>query len=126
MLTLTLVCTVTFFLVCSGTFFPYSSNPASPKPKRVFLQVRAVLPELFEILERKTLCAFSFPGQQENQLIFLLLAYLVVLDHFAYASEERSDCQSSLISWTYFSKRSNWKYLLIVFISVQIVKMHLL
>ncbi|KAK1334507.1 hypothetical protein QTO34_005513 [Cnephaeus nilssonii] len=38
MLTLTLVCTVTFLLVCSGTFFPYSSNPASPKPKRVFLQ----------------------------------------------------------------------------------------
>ncbi|XP_055434122.1 endoplasmic reticulum metallopeptidase 1 isoform X3 [Bubalus kerabau] len=38
MLSLTLVCTVTFLLVCSGTFFPYSSNPASPKPKRVFLQ----------------------------------------------------------------------------------------
>ncbi|CAK6434007.1 unnamed protein product [Pipistrellus nathusii] len=38
MLTLTLVCAVTFLLVCSGTFFPYSSNPASPKPKRVFLQ----------------------------------------------------------------------------------------
>ncbi|XP_013849040.1 endoplasmic reticulum metallopeptidase 1 isoform X2 [Sus scrofa] len=38
MLTLTLVCTVTFLLVCSGTFFPYSSNPSSPKPKRVFLQ----------------------------------------------------------------------------------------
>ncbi|XP_015417999.1 PREDICTED: endoplasmic reticulum metallopeptidase 1 [Myotis davidii] len=38
MLTLALVCTVTFLLVCSGTFFPYSSNPASPKPKRVFLQ----------------------------------------------------------------------------------------
>uniref|UniRef100_A0A9L0SP89 Endoplasmic reticulum metallopeptidase 1 n=1 Tax=Equus caballus TaxID=9796 RepID=A0A9L0SP89_HORSE len=38
MLTLTLVCSVTFLLVCSGTFFPYSSNPASPKPKRVFLQ----------------------------------------------------------------------------------------
>ncbi|XP_042542867.1 endoplasmic reticulum metallopeptidase 1 isoform X2 [Dipodomys spectabilis] len=38
MLTLTLVCTVTFLLVCSGTFFPYSSNPANPKPKRVFLQ----------------------------------------------------------------------------------------
>ncbi|KAF6124168.1 endoplasmic reticulum metallopeptidase 1 [Phyllostomus discolor] len=38
MLTLTLICTITFFLVCSGTFFPYSSNPASPKPKRVFLQ----------------------------------------------------------------------------------------
>nr|XP_031532783.1 endoplasmic reticulum metallopeptidase 1 [Vicugna pacos] len=39
MLTLTLVCTITFLLVCSGTFFPYSSNPASPKPKRVFLQL---------------------------------------------------------------------------------------
>ncbi|KAF5912772.1 hypothetical protein HPG69_007762, partial [Diceros bicornis minor] len=38
MLTLTLVCSITFLLVCSGTFFPYSSNPASPKPKRVFLQ----------------------------------------------------------------------------------------
>ncbi|XP_070231958.1 endoplasmic reticulum metallopeptidase 1 isoform X2 [Bos mutus] len=38
MLSLTLVCTVTFLLVCSGTFFPYSSNSASPKPKRVFLQ----------------------------------------------------------------------------------------
>ncbi|KAL6071353.1 hypothetical protein STEG23_006201 [Scotinomys teguina] len=38
MLTLTLVCAVTFLLVCSGTFFPYSSNPASPKPKRIFLQ----------------------------------------------------------------------------------------
>ncbi|OBS71964.1 hypothetical protein A6R68_13461 [Neotoma lepida] len=38
MLTLTVVCAVTFLLVCSGTFFPYSSNPASPKPKRVFLQ----------------------------------------------------------------------------------------
>ncbi|XP_066113307.1 endoplasmic reticulum metallopeptidase 1 isoform X2 [Saccopteryx bilineata] len=38
MLTLTLVCAVTFLLVCSGTFFPYSSNPTSPKPKRVFLQ----------------------------------------------------------------------------------------
>uniref|UniRef100_A0A8C2RZ95 Endoplasmic reticulum metallopeptidase 1 n=1 Tax=Capra hircus TaxID=9925 RepID=A0A8C2RZ95_CAPHI len=38
MLSLTLVCTVTFLLVCSGSFFPYSSNPASPKPKRVFLQ----------------------------------------------------------------------------------------
>ena len=82
MLTLTLVCTVTFFLVCSGTFFPYSSNPASPKPKRVFLQVRVVLPELFEILERKALCALSFTSQQENQPTFLLLTYLVVLDHF--------------------------------------------
>uniref|UniRef100_A0A8C4LZM5 Endoplasmic reticulum metallopeptidase 1 n=1 Tax=Equus asinus TaxID=9793 RepID=A0A8C4LZM5_EQUAS len=38
MLTLTLVCSVTLLLVCSGAFFPYSSNPASPKPKRVFLQ----------------------------------------------------------------------------------------
>ncbi|XP_066224198.1 endoplasmic reticulum metallopeptidase 1 isoform X2 [Saccopteryx leptura] len=38
MLTLTLVCAVTFLLVCSGTFFPYSSSPTSPKPKRVFLQ----------------------------------------------------------------------------------------
>ncbi|XP_069330294.1 endoplasmic reticulum metallopeptidase 1 isoform X2 [Eulemur rufifrons] len=38
MLTLTLMCTITFLLVCSGTFFPYSSNPANPKPKRVFLQ----------------------------------------------------------------------------------------
>ncbi|XP_038457356.1 endoplasmic reticulum metallopeptidase 1 [Canis lupus familiaris] len=38
MLTLTAVCMVTFFLVCSGAFFPYSSHPASPKPKRVFLQ----------------------------------------------------------------------------------------
>ncbi|XP_006881373.1 PREDICTED: endoplasmic reticulum metallopeptidase 1 [Elephantulus edwardii] len=35
---LTLVCAVTFLLVCTGTFFPYSSDPASPKPKRVFLQ----------------------------------------------------------------------------------------
>ncbi|XP_006863819.1 PREDICTED: endoplasmic reticulum metallopeptidase 1 [Chrysochloris asiatica] len=38
MVTLTLVCAVTFLLVCKGTFFPYSSDPASPKPKRVFLQ----------------------------------------------------------------------------------------
>ncbi|XP_004706575.2 endoplasmic reticulum metallopeptidase 1 [Echinops telfairi] len=38
MVALTLVCTLTFLLVCSGTFFPYSSNPANPKPKRVFLQ----------------------------------------------------------------------------------------
>ncbi|XP_048202023.1 endoplasmic reticulum metallopeptidase 1 isoform X1 [Perognathus longimembris pacificus] len=38
MLTLSVVCTVTFLLVCSGTFFPYSSDPANPKPKRVFLQ----------------------------------------------------------------------------------------
>uniref|UniRef100_A0A667HK22 Endoplasmic reticulum metallopeptidase 1 n=1 Tax=Lynx canadensis TaxID=61383 RepID=A0A667HK22_LYNCA len=38
MLSLTLVCVVTFLLVCSGAFFPYSSHPASPKPKRVFLQ----------------------------------------------------------------------------------------
>ncbi|XP_073908026.1 endoplasmic reticulum metallopeptidase 1 isoform X2 [Castor canadensis] len=38
MLTLILICTVTFLLVCSGFFFPYSSNPANPKPKRVFLQ----------------------------------------------------------------------------------------
>ncbi|KAM6184068.1 endoplasmic reticulum metallopeptidase 1 isoform 1-T1 [Erethizon dorsatum] len=38
MLTLTLICTVTFLLVCSGTFFPYSSNPANPKPKRMILQ----------------------------------------------------------------------------------------
>ncbi|XP_012576863.1 PREDICTED: endoplasmic reticulum metallopeptidase 1 isoform X2 [Condylura cristata] len=38
MLTLTVVCSITFLLVCSGTFFPYSSSPASPKPKRVFLQ----------------------------------------------------------------------------------------
>ncbi|XP_023577707.1 endoplasmic reticulum metallopeptidase 1 [Octodon degus] len=37
-LTLTLVCTVTFLLVCSGTFFPYSSSPANPKPKRMILQ----------------------------------------------------------------------------------------
>ncbi|KAM6170543.1 endoplasmic reticulum metallopeptidase 1 isoform 2-T2 [Rhynchocyon petersi] len=36
--TLTLVSTLTFLLVCTGTFFPYSSDPASPKPKRVFLQ----------------------------------------------------------------------------------------
>ncbi|XP_055986560.1 endoplasmic reticulum metallopeptidase 1 [Sorex fumeus] len=38
LLTLAGVCAVTFLLVCSGTFFPYSSNPDSPKPKRVFLQ----------------------------------------------------------------------------------------
>ncbi|KAL1787365.1 endoplasmic reticulum metallopeptidase 1 [Sigmodon hispidus] len=38
MLTLTLVCAATLLLICSGAFFPYSSNPASPKPKRVFLQ----------------------------------------------------------------------------------------
>ncbi|XP_007536139.2 endoplasmic reticulum metallopeptidase 1 [Erinaceus europaeus] len=38
LITLTVVCTVTFLLVCCGTFFPYSSNLASPKPKRVFLQ----------------------------------------------------------------------------------------
>ncbi|XP_058513360.1 endoplasmic reticulum metallopeptidase 1 [Ochotona princeps] len=38
MLALTVVCAVTFLLVCSGTFFPYCSDPASPKPKRVFLQ----------------------------------------------------------------------------------------
>ncbi|XP_051002276.1 endoplasmic reticulum metallopeptidase 1 isoform X2 [Acomys russatus] len=37
-LTLTLVCAATLLLVCSGAFFPYSSNPANPKPKRVFLQ----------------------------------------------------------------------------------------
>ncbi|XP_031245925.1 endoplasmic reticulum metallopeptidase 1 isoform X3 [Mastomys coucha] len=37
-LSLMLVCVVTFLLVCSGAFFPYSSNPESPKPKRVFLQ----------------------------------------------------------------------------------------
>lgn len=42
MLTLTLVCAISFLLVCSGAFFPYSSNPANPKPKRVFLQVRAL------------------------------------------------------------------------------------
>ncbi|XP_049752739.1 endoplasmic reticulum metallopeptidase 1 isoform X2 [Elephas maximus indicus] len=35
---LTSVCGITFLLVCSGAFFPYSSDPASPKPKRVFLQ----------------------------------------------------------------------------------------
>ncbi|XP_029469763.1 endoplasmic reticulum metallopeptidase 1 isoform X2 [Rhinatrema bivittatum] len=29
---------VTLILVCSGTFFPYSSDSASPKPKRIFLQ----------------------------------------------------------------------------------------
>lgn len=60
MLSLTLVCTVTFLLVCSGTFFPYSSNPASPKPKRVFLQVRVILCDLFEILDRKGLWYFEF------------------------------------------------------------------
>ncbi|XP_013203543.1 endoplasmic reticulum metallopeptidase 1 isoform X1 [Microtus ochrogaster] len=38
MLTLTLVCAISFLLVCSGAFFPYSSSPANPKPKRVFLQ----------------------------------------------------------------------------------------
>ncbi|XP_038193619.1 endoplasmic reticulum metallopeptidase 1 isoform X1 [Arvicola amphibius] len=38
MLILTLVCAISFLLVCSGAFFPYSSSPASPKPKRVFLQ----------------------------------------------------------------------------------------
>ncbi|CAH6777974.1 endoplasmic reticulum metallopeptidase 1 isoform X1 [Phodopus roborovskii] len=38
MLTLTLVCVATLLLVCCGAFFPYSSNPVSPKPKRVFLQ----------------------------------------------------------------------------------------
>nr|XP_054365112.1 endoplasmic reticulum metallopeptidase 1 isoform X3 [Mirounga angustirostris] len=38
LLTLTSVCAVTFLLVCGGAFFPYSSHPASPKPKRVFLQ----------------------------------------------------------------------------------------
>ncbi|XP_052043476.1 endoplasmic reticulum metallopeptidase 1 isoform X2 [Apodemus sylvaticus] len=37
-MTLILVCAVTFLLVCSGAFFPYSANPESPKPKRVFLQ----------------------------------------------------------------------------------------
>ncbi|KAK2501426.1 hypothetical protein MC885_018369, partial [Smutsia gigantea] len=82
MLTLTLVCTVTFLLVCSGTFFPYSSNPASPKPKRVFLQVRAILHELFEILASIALCVLSFTSQQENQLTFLLLTDLTVLDCF--------------------------------------------
>lgn len=59
MLSLTLVCTVTFLLVCSGTFFPYSSSSASPKPKRVFLQVRVILCELFEILDRKGLWCFE-------------------------------------------------------------------
>ncbi|XP_032163418.1 endoplasmic reticulum metallopeptidase 1 isoform X2 [Mustela erminea] len=38
LLALTSVCAVTLLLVCSGAFFPYSSQPASPKPKRVFLQ----------------------------------------------------------------------------------------
>uniref|UniRef100_A0A7N5P5M8 Endoplasmic reticulum metallopeptidase 1 n=1 Tax=Ailuropoda melanoleuca TaxID=9646 RepID=A0A7N5P5M8_AILME len=38
MLALTSVCAVTLLLVCSGAFFPYSSHPAGPKPKRVFLQ----------------------------------------------------------------------------------------
>uniref|UniRef100_A0A673VFL4 Endoplasmic reticulum metallopeptidase 1 n=1 Tax=Suricata suricatta TaxID=37032 RepID=A0A673VFL4_SURSU len=38
MLLLTLVCAATLLLVCSGAFFPYSSQPASPRPKRVFLQ----------------------------------------------------------------------------------------
>ncbi|XP_038625855.1 endoplasmic reticulum metallopeptidase 1 [Tachyglossus aculeatus] len=38
MLSLASVCAITFLLVCSGTFFPYSSDPANPKPKRVFLQ----------------------------------------------------------------------------------------
>lgn len=100
MLTLTLVCTVTFLLVCSGTFFPYSSNPASPKPKRVFLQVRAVLRELFEILERKALCVLSFTSQQENQLTFLLLTYWVVLNYSVYDSEEKTDHQEAFLSAT--------------------------
>ncbi|XP_027471117.1 endoplasmic reticulum metallopeptidase 1 isoform X5 [Zalophus californianus] len=38
LLTLSSVCAVTLLLVCGGVFFPYSSHPASPKPKRVFLQ----------------------------------------------------------------------------------------
>ncbi|XP_057635172.1 endoplasmic reticulum metallopeptidase 1 isoform X2 [Chionomys nivalis] len=38
MLTLTLLCAISFLLVCGGAFFPYSSSPANPKPKRVFLQ----------------------------------------------------------------------------------------
>ncbi|XP_045879345.1 endoplasmic reticulum metallopeptidase 1 [Meles meles] len=38
LLALTSVSAVTLLLVCSGAFFPYSSQPASPKPKRVFLQ----------------------------------------------------------------------------------------
>ncbi|XP_044920943.1 endoplasmic reticulum metallopeptidase 1 isoform X1 [Mustela putorius furo] len=38
LLALTTVCAVTLLLVCGGAFFPYSSQPASPKPKRVFLQ----------------------------------------------------------------------------------------
>lgn len=42
LLALTSVSAVTLLLVCSGAFFPYSSQPASPKPKRVFLQVRRV------------------------------------------------------------------------------------
>lgn len=32
------LCMITLILVCCGTFFPYSSDPASPKPKRIFLQ----------------------------------------------------------------------------------------
>ncbi|XP_044121947.1 endoplasmic reticulum metallopeptidase 1 [Neovison vison] len=38
LLALATVCAVTLLLVCSGAFFPYSSQPASPRPKRVFLQ----------------------------------------------------------------------------------------
>lgn len=41
LLALATVCAVTLLLVCSGAFFPYSSQPASPRPKRVFLQVRS-------------------------------------------------------------------------------------
>ncbi|XP_062456249.1 endoplasmic reticulum metallopeptidase 1 [Rhea pennata] len=38
LITLTTVFVITLLLVCSGIFFPYSSDPANPKPKRVFLQ----------------------------------------------------------------------------------------
>lgn len=38
LLSLTSVSAITLLLVCSGIFFPYTSDPANPKPKRIFLQ----------------------------------------------------------------------------------------
>ncbi|XP_069482124.1 endoplasmic reticulum metallopeptidase 1 [Ambystoma mexicanum] len=37
-LALASVSAIMLLLVCSGIFFPYSSDPANPKPKRIFLQ----------------------------------------------------------------------------------------
>ncbi|KAF3816001.1 hypothetical protein GH733_016106 [Mirounga leonina] len=58
LLTLTSVCAVTFLLVCGGAFFPYSSHPASPKPKRVFLQINDTIRAHCE--EDAPLCGFPW------------------------------------------------------------------